>query len=101
MMVTTTQQPEVSDTGERRSHKRRPRADLKLYQVWVQDLDWGDEVDDFNLVAATSAAAATRMVVRVRVVDEGDRLWFNERRKAGKWRVQCYGQVPTTARFVW
>jgi hypothetical protein len=67
----------------------------------VQDLNWGDEIDDFNLVAARSEPAATRMAIRFRVIDEGDECWFDQRRKAGKWRVTCYGSVPTTARFVW
>jgi hypothetical protein len=94
-------QPEGSDDDTKRPGKRRPRGDLKLYQVWVQDLDWGDEIDDFNLVAARSASAATRIVLRFRIIDEGDERWFDQRRKAGKWRVTCYGSVPTTPQFVW
>jgi hypothetical protein len=67
----------------------------------VQDLDWGDEIDDFNLVAARSESAATRMVLRFRITDEDDQRWFDLRRDSERWRVTCYGKVPTTAGFVW
>jgi hypothetical protein len=97
----TPHRPETSDGNSKRPRKPRARGDLKLYQVWVQDLDWGDEIDDFNLVAARSESAATRMVLRFRIVDDDDQCWFDQRRKAGKWRVTCYGNVPTSARFVW
>jgi hypothetical protein len=41
------------------------------------------------------------MVLRFRITDEADQHWFDQRRKAGRWRVTCYGKVPTTAGFVW
>jgi hypothetical protein len=58
-LTTPPHQPEVCDADEKRRRKRRLRSDLKLYQVWVEDLDWGDQIDDFNLVAARSESAAT------------------------------------------
>src|SRR2546429_9568801 len=87
-------QPEACDADDTRPRRRRRKGDLKLYQVWVQDLDWGDEIDDFNLVAARSESAATRMVLRFRIIDEGDERWFNQRRKAAKWRGPPLGEVP-------
>lgn len=86
---------------EERTTKVRKARPLRLYQVWLQDLEWGDEIEDFHLVAARSEQAATRIVLRCYDDDEDDRRWLEKRREDGMWRVSCHGEVPAKPGFVW
>jgi hypothetical protein len=78
--------------------KKRP---LNLYQVRVQDLEWGDEIDDFNLVAAYSERQATKIVIEHRSYTERERKWITRRRREGLWDVFSRGPVPTEPGRVW